>query len=222
MAARVGGGRLARLGRSLCLLAVCGGGCTDGGGEAGAGQGPPREKERAGAAEVRARKGAGKSRGIAAEVEAARARAAHPPPKPVAQEQADREPVDVETRAELEQAFRDAATEERLVLVDVHAVWCMPCKELEMVTLRAPEVEELLARHFVLVRIDVTNGDVDDTELQVLLDAKTLPALRVYGPTEEIVDAIAGGETTLPAAKVRIDTFVLPEELEGQLRAATR
>ena len=51
-------------------------------------------------------------------------------------------------------AFARAKAEKRLVLLDLGAVWCHWCHVMEETTYKDPKVVELLARHFVAVRVD--------------------------------------------------------------------
>ena len=51
-------------------------------------------------------------------------------------------------------AFERAATEHKLVLLDLHAVWCHWCHVMEETTYRDEHVTGLLGRHFVLVGVD--------------------------------------------------------------------
>ena len=50
--------------------------------------------------------------------------------------------------------FTRAKAEKKLVLLDLGAVWCHWCHVMEETTYRDPKVQELLARHFVAVRVD--------------------------------------------------------------------
>ncbi|MCE9594655.1 MAG: DUF255 domain-containing protein [Planctomycetes bacterium] len=50
--------------------------------------------------------------------------------------------------------FERARAEDRLVLLDLAAVWCHWCHVMEETTYRDPEVSRLLALHFVCVRVD--------------------------------------------------------------------
>ena len=51
-------------------------------------------------------------------------------------------------------AFTKAKAEKRLVLLDLGAVWCHWCHVMEETTYKDPKVVELLAKHFVAVRVD--------------------------------------------------------------------
>ena len=51
-------------------------------------------------------------------------------------------------------AFERAAAEHKLVLLDLHAVWCHWCHVMEATTYQDPRVVRLLAQHFVVVSVD--------------------------------------------------------------------
>jgi uncharacterized protein YyaL (SSP411 family) len=53
-----------------------------------------------------------------------------------------------------EAAFARAAREHKLVLLDVEAVWCHWCHVMDQTTYRDPQVEKIIADHFVAVRVD--------------------------------------------------------------------
>ncbi|MEW6284056.1 MAG: DUF255 domain-containing protein, partial [Candidatus Eremiobacterota bacterium] len=61
---------------------------------------------------------------------------------------------DVEWQPWSEAAFERAARENKLVLLDVEAVWCHWCHVMDETTYADPGVAELLARHYVCVKVD--------------------------------------------------------------------
>ena len=58
---------------------------------------------------------------------------------------------------ELEQQFLRAAGENKLVLVDYYADWCVDCTQMERTTFRDPGVREILTSHFIALQVDVTD-----------------------------------------------------------------
>jgi len=61
----------------------------------------------------------------------------------------------------------------RHVMIDFYADWCVSCKEMERFTFSDPKIQARL-RDVALVKIDVTEGSQDDTEL--------LKRFNLFGP----------------------------------------
>lgn len=67
--------------------------------------------------------------------------------------------------ADLERKIEQAKAENRPVMLDFYADWCISCKEMEAYTFTDPSVKQSLA-NFVLLQADVTqNSDADKTLL---------------------------------------------------------
>lgn len=104
------------------------------------------------------------------------------------------------------QAARDRAVREnRPMLVDFGASWCVACKELDKVTFAAPDVASEMSR-FVNAKVDATNDD--DPKIEA-----TLASYNVRGlPTVVVLDS-HGKEA------VRFNDFVPPERFLPAIRA---
>ena len=100
--------------------------------------------------------------------------------------------ADVETRRELafrsikgidglEVALREAAAQNRMVMLDFSAEWCITCKELEEFTFTDPGVHEALA-DVMLLRADVTANDEQDKALLKRFGIIGPPAILFFGP----------------------------------------
>jgi len=106
------------------------------------------------------------------------------------------------TDAALEQAQR----EQRPILIDIYADWCLPCVEMDHVTFRHPDVGAALAGISTL-RLDVT--DEVSAEGQRLIQR-----YRVYGAPTILVFDRTGKERT----DLRILGFMTPDEFLEVLR----
>lgn len=58
---------------------------------------------------------------------------------------------------ELAQQFAHAASENKLVMVEYYADWCVDCVRMEQTTFRDMRVRDTLQNHFVALKIDVTD-----------------------------------------------------------------
>jgi thiol:disulfide interchange protein DsbD len=106
------------------------------------------------------------------------------------------------TTAALLQAQRD----ERPVLIDIYADWCVPCIEMDHVTFRHPQVLQALAPVTTL-RLDVTSEVAPEGE-------ELLERYQIYGaPTVLFLDR-TGRERT----QLRATGFLKPDELLERLR----
>ena len=57
------------------------------------------------------------------------------------------------------QVLEQAAKENKLVFIDVYAVWCGPCKRMDATTFKDAEVGTFLNKHFVSTQIDAERGE---------------------------------------------------------------
>lgn len=78
--------------------------------------------------------------------------------------------------AELNQQLALAKAQQRPVMLDFYADWCVACKEFEKYTFSDPKVAEKLA-HFVLLQADVTPNQAADIELLTHQQVLGLPTL---------------------------------------------
>lgn len=124
----------------------------------------------------------------------------------------------VQTMAELEAVIAQADAEGKPVLVDFGASWCGPCKELDMLTLSVPEVEDELSK-YALIKIDVSDPTAEQTNMQSAFGAQELPSVIVYSPEAKLVDRVEDlrAGRALPEPSVHIRTFVEADEFLDRL-----
>jgi thiol:disulfide interchange protein DsbD len=89
----------------------------------------------------------------------------------------------IKTRADLEQALTRANAENRPVMLDFYADWCVSCKEMEKYTFSDPGVQTTWANHnTVLLKADVTANDAADQALMRHFGIFGPPAYVFFGP----------------------------------------
>jgi thiol:disulfide interchange protein DsbD len=92
-----------------------------------------------------------------------------------------------------------AKAENKRLLVDFQADWCLPCKEMDARVFGQPDVAPVLSE-LVLLKLDVTQEDDAIDALKTKYDVATLPAVRLVSPTGQVL----GGLNQL----VDIPTFI--------------
>jgi thiol:disulfide interchange protein DsbD len=70
----------------------------------------------------------------------------------------------IESNAQLDQFLAKAKEQNKLVLLDFYADWCISCKEMEVNTFANSEVNQVLQK-FVLLQADVTKNSPDNQAL---------------------------------------------------------
>jgi thiol:disulfide interchange protein DsbD len=86
------------------------------------------------------------------------------------------------------EALRQARAQNRPVVIDFMADWCLPCKEMDVQVFANPAVGDEL-RDFTLLRVDLTREDEDASLVAVKAKygVNTLPAIRIVSPGGQIV-----------------------------------
>ena len=98
-------------------------------------------------------------------------------------------------RADVEQALAEAGTTKRSVLVIFGANWCEDCRALDA-SLKNTKNAQLVAKEFVLVKVDVGNFD---RNLNVAAQygnpiKRGIPAAVVLSPNNQVLYATRAGE----------------------------
>ncbi len=85
-------------------------------------------------------------------------------------------------------ALQAAAAENRPVLIDFYADWCIPCKELEKFTFSQPEVVDI-SREFTMLKVDLTkSSDPVNKALKNQYNIKGVPTLVFLMPDGRELD----------------------------------
>jgi tetratricopeptide (TPR) repeat protein len=127
----------------------------------------------------------------------------------------------------LDEALAQAATEGKLVFVEVGAYWCEPCHLLEEQTFVDPRVGEALARGYIALRVDVEKEDGADIGARykvpgyptmLVLEPSGMEKGRIvdFVPPDELLQrlqAIAAGENVL--AKLEAAAEARPDDLQA-------
>ena len=105
-------------------------------------------------------------------------------------------PID-RAKADIEGALREAAKTHRRVIVDFGGDWCTDCKVLD-INMKKPENAALLAKHFVVVHVNVGDKGISDNfdvaERYGIPLKKGVPALAILDSDGRVVYAQKTGE----------------------------
>ena len=71
-------------------------------------------------------------------------------------------------------ALARAKKDKKLVMVDIYATWCLPCKQLEKETFANKDVEARLSNQVISVKLDLEKI-LDNTELAKQFARDTIP-----------------------------------------------
>ncbi len=112
-----------------------------------------------------------------------------------------------DAQKDVQRAFETAAKAQRPVLVIFGANWCGDCRALDT-ALKVPATAELMAKEFVVVKVDVGNFDrhLDIAERYGNAIKKGIPAAAVLSPKQDLLYTTRGGE--LANARKMSDTGV--------------
>jgi len=100
-----------------------------------------------------------------------------------------------DAKADIHAALEQAAPAKQPVLLIFGANWCKDCRALDK-ALKAPANAELIAKEFVVVKVDVGNFDrhMDIAERYGNAVKKGIPAAAVLSPKQELLYTTRGGE----------------------------
>ena len=105
-------------------------------------------------------------------------------------------PID-RARPDIDGALKEAAATKRRVIVDFGGNWCTDCRILD-INMRKPENAALLAKHYVVVHVNVGDKGISDNfdvaERYGIPLKKGVPALAVLDGNGRVVYAQKSGE----------------------------
>ncbi|MCP4902940.1 MAG: DUF255 domain-containing protein [bacterium] len=99
------------------------------------------------------------------------------------------EPIEVDWEQGWESALQRAAVEDKRVLVDFSADWCVWCRRLESTTLRDPKVGRFLQEHVIPIKLDVDGTGRAMAKEQEVVD---LPTVAIFDASGRELGRITG------------------------------
>lgn len=115
----------------------------------------------------------------------------------------------IHSSAELDEQLDRAKQEQKMVLLDFYADWCISCKEMEVNTFANPEVSKEL-KQFVLLQADVTANSAANQAL--------LKRFNLYGPPGILIFNQNAKELT----SQRVIGYMPPQRFIERLKQATQ
>lgn len=94
----------------------------------------------------------------------------------------------IKNLAEFDQALAVAKADNKIVMLDFYADWCVSCVELEQFTFADPQVQTLLAK-FTLLQADVTANNESDQALYQRFTLFGPPAILFFAPDGQELSA---------------------------------
>lgn len=93
----------------------------------------------------------------------------------------------------LDQALAQAGKENKLVFLDIYAVWCGPCKRLKATTFKDAAVGEYFNKRFVSIAIDGEKGE--GPALAQKLQLTAYPTLYILDAKGNVLRKMVGFRT---------------------------
>lgn len=114
----------------------------------------------------------------------------------------------IHSPAELDAQLMKAKQEQKIVMLDFYADWCISCKEMEVNTFTNPEVSKAL-KQFVLLQADVTANSLDNQAL--------LKRFGLYGPPGILIF----NQQSEEQKEQRVIGYMPPQRFAERLKQAT-
>ncbi len=93
--------------------------------------------------------------------------------------------------SDLEKGMELAASQNKLVMIDTYADWCVACKELEEYTFSKPEVISELKK-LILVKLDFTEKNEENEKIRKSLNVIGMPTVIFLDPDGKEINRFSG------------------------------
>lgn len=98
---------------------------------------------------------------------------------------------ELDWESDLKKGKELAAEQDKLVMIDTYADWCVACKELEEQTFSKPEVITELKK-FILVKLDFTEKNDENEKIRKSLSVIGMPTVIFLGPDGKEINRFSG------------------------------
>ena len=88
------------------------------------------------------------------------------------------------------EALKKAKDENKLIFMNVYAVWCGPCKMLKNTTFKSAQVADLLNKNFINLDIDAEKGE--GIELAERYNVEAHPLMLLIDANGKVIKSILG------------------------------
>jgi thiol:disulfide interchange protein len=103
-------------------------------------------------------------------------------------------------------ALARAGREKKLVMVDLYADWCGPCKMLDRLTFSNADVQAALSKDFVSVKVNI-EGNKENRNLAIQLNTEAIPHIVFFSSSGKKLSEMVG--------------FVPADQFRDELRKVT-
>jgi thiol:disulfide interchange protein len=118
--------------------------------------------------------------------------------QPPAELKAGLYPADADAKADIKSAIAQATKENKRIILDFGADWCLDCHILDNAFHNNPDVSALVEKNYIVVHIDIGRQDPpknNDLAIKYHVPlAKGVPALAVLDSNGKLLYADKGGE----------------------------